>query len=117
MPNDPKKDDLRGGTQGGGAPLVDTDNPPGGTNALTPAGGSHQAGRAPEPPTGDKAAAERQDATGAVSGGRTKPSPDVAAQNARDDADVSGSTSGVDADSPRQIPEDAPAPDGRTGND
>jgi hypothetical protein len=117
--NAPQSDDagLRGGTQTGGAPpLLQPGGAPGGTNALTPVGGSHQ-DRATEPPTGDKAAAERQDPHRAVEGGRTKPSPDEAAQRARDDADVEGSTSGIDEGNPRQIPEDAPTPDGRSGND
>ncbi len=91
-------------------------NQPGGTNSLTPTGGSHQE-REPEPPTGDKAAADRQDPQRALSDNRTTQSPDVIAQRARDDAQVEGSTSGVDANSPRQIPENAPTPDGRTGND
>jgi hypothetical protein len=110
--------DLRGGTQGAGtAPVVQPGGTPGGTNSLTPTGGSHPAGRIPEPPTGDKAAAERQDPHRSVQDERTRPSPDAAAQRARDDADVEGSTSGVDEGNPRQIPEDAPTPDGRTGND
>lgn len=72
---------------------------PGGTNALTPTGGSH-VGATPEPPTGDEAAAEREDPH-RIEGERTKPSPEVAAQRARDEADVSGSTSGVDAGNPK----------------
>src|SRR4051812_40598632 len=92
-------------------------NEPGGTNSLTPAGGSHQGGRRPEPPTGDKSAAEREDPESGLSGGRTRPSPDEIAQRARDEANVTGASSGIDAGNSRQIPEDAPNPDGRTGND
>jgi len=109
---------LRGGTEGGGAaPLGGASGTSGGTNALTPTGASHPIGRTPEPPTGDKAAAERQDPHRSVQDERTRPSPDEAAQRARDDANVEGSTSGIDQDNPRQIPENAPTPDGRTGND
>jgi hypothetical protein len=90
---------------------------PGGTNALSPSGGSHPTGHAGEPPTGDKAAAERQDPNRAVEEGRTMPSPSAAAQRARDEVNVAGSRSGTDEGNPRQIPEDAPNPDGRTGND
>lgn len=113
----PTGSELRGGTQTGTAPVVQPGNSPGGTNALTPSGGSHQGGRVKEPPTGDKSAAERQDPERALSDDRTTQSADVIAQRAREDATAEGSSSGVDADSPRQIPEDAPAPDGRTGSD
>lgn len=89
----------------------------GGTNSMTPAGASHPNGRPAEPPTGDKAAAERQDPKRTLEGGRLQESPSVAAQRARDDANVAGSRSGVDEGNPRQIPESAPTPDGRTGND
>jgi len=114
--NQPPPDDgLRGGTQGGGI-APQQGHPPGGTNALTPSGGSHP-GHAPEPPTGDKSAADREDPQRALAGNRTKQSPDVIAQRARDAANVEGSSTGVDEGNPRQIPEDAPAADGRTGND
>src|SRR4051812_43043945 len=113
-PNDqnaPHSDDaLRGGTQGDGVAPPVSGGQPGGTNALTPSGGSHPAGRAAEPPTGDKAAAERQDPQ-RIDGGRTTPSESAVKQRARDEANVEGSTSGIDADNPRQIPEDAPNPD------
>ena len=52
-----------------------------------------------------------------LEGGRTRESADVATQRARDEVDVAGSRSGTDEGNPRQIPEDAPTPDGRTGND
>ena len=100
--------------QGKTPPLTGT---PGGTNAITSAGGSHPTGHPAEPPTGDKAAAERQDPHRVMEGGRTTESADVAAQRARDAAHVAGSRSGVDEGNPRQIPEDAPTPDGRTGGD
>jgi hypothetical protein len=90
---------------------------PGGTNALSPTGGSHPDGHPGEPPTGDKASAERQAPARAVEGGRTQPSESVAAQRARDEVDVPGSRSGVNEGAARPIPEDAPTPDGRTGND
>ena len=116
--NDKAKDNLQGGTQGAPASsLIRPGGDPGGTNSLSPAGTARPAGRTPEPPTGDKAAAERQDPKRGLEGGRTKPSPDEVAQRARDAANVTGSTSGVDEGNPRQIPEDAPTPDGRTGND
>ncbi len=110
-------DGLRGGTQTDGtSALIRPGGDPGGTNSLTPTGTSHPAGHAAEPPTGDKAAAERQDPQ-RIEGGRTAPSESAVKQRARDEANVEGSTSGIDADSPRQIPTDAPNPDGRTGND
>jgi hypothetical protein len=110
-------DNLKGGTQGGPtAPYIQPGGPPGGTNALTPSGTSH-VGREPEPPTGDKEAAERQDPQRIAQDERNRPSPDAAAQRAREDAEVQGSQSGVDEGNPRQIPPDAPTPDGRTGTD
>jgi hypothetical protein len=120
--NSKPADDLRGGTQTGGSQsavgqAASNLGQPGGTNALSPTGTARPAGHAPEPPTGDKAAAERQEPADALSGGRTHESASAAKQRARDDADVTGSTSGIDADNPRQIPEDAPNPDGRTGSD
>ena len=110
-------DDLRGGTQGGGATPAAPGGAPGGTNAISPTGSARPLGHPPEPPTADKAGAERQDPHRAVEGGRTRPSPGAAAQRARDEADVEGSRSGFDEGNPRQIPPDAPTPDGRTGND
>jgi hypothetical protein len=116
--NTNSNDHLRGGTQGGSTSAQPQPaNAPGGTNSLSPSGSARPLGRTPEPPTGDKASAERQAPERAVEGGRTKESASAAKQRARDDADVKGSESGIDADNPRQIPEDAPAPDGRTGND
>lgn len=109
----PPEDDgtgLRGGTQTGGPaaaahPLTGT---PGGTNALSPAGGAHPTAGASEPPTAEKAAADREDPHRGLGEGRTRPSPDVAAQRARDAAHVPGSRSGVDEDNPKQIPDDRP---------
>jgi hypothetical protein len=123
MPNDQKSHNatppdgdesgLRGGTQTGGtAPLIQPGGAPGGTNALSPAGGARPLGKDSEPPTGDKSAANRQDPHRAVGDSRTRPSPDEAAQQARDDAGVPAETSqsGHDENNPRQIPTDAPAP-------
>ncbi|MBN9118505.1 MAG: hypothetical protein J0I06_04985 [Planctomycetes bacterium] len=111
-------DELRGGTESApAAPFVQPGGAPGGTNALSPSGTARPTGRGPEPPTGDKAAAERQDPHRLARDARTQPSPGAAAQRARDDAQVEGSRSGIDEGNPRQIPEDAPDPDGRTGND
>jgi hypothetical protein len=110
-------DPLRGGTQPTGTPPAQPDTSAGGTNALSPTGTARPTGHPAEPPTGDKASAARQDPYRAVEDGRTQPSPSVAAQRARDDADVEESTSGIDENSPRQIPENAPTADGRNGND
>jgi hypothetical protein len=112
-------DNLRGGTQGGGATAAQPQiaNAPGGTNSLSPSGSARPLGRVPEPPTGDKFSAGRQDPQRALGDGPTKESESAAKQRARDDANVEGSTSGIDEGNPRQIPEDAPTADGRTGND
>src|SRR3954463_12649351 len=69
-------DNLQGGTQGAPAsPLMQPGGAPGGTNALSPAGTARPQGHTPEPPTGDKAAAERQDPHRLGRDQRTKPEP------------------------------------------
>jgi hypothetical protein len=101
-------DQLRG-TAGGEEPAILT-GMPGGTNALSPNGAGRPVGVAPAAPSGDRESVRRQDSARSVSDGRTKDSESVGRQRARDEADVEGSQSGVDLDSPRQIPEDAPDP-------
>lgn len=115
--NNVPANELRGGTQGGGTGVPVVSNTPGGTNALSPTGAARPIAAGSEPPTGDKAAAERQDPHRIGEGGRTQPSESAVKQRARDEANVQGSHSGLDEGNPRQIPENAPNPDGRTGND
>jgi hypothetical protein len=114
--NAPATDELRGGTQGGGTGVPVVSNTPGGTNALSPTGAARPIGATPEPPTGDREAANRQDPQ-RIDDRPTRPSESAAKQWARDEANVQGSHSGIDEGNPRQIPENAPTPDGRTGND
>jgi len=122
MPNNKKKrnssqrsgtDQLRGGTEAGNKPVTGTPGgPPGGTNALSPTGTARPLGHPTEPPNANKAGERRQDPQHAVEEGRTKPSPEAAAQQAREEADIppEESQSGHDQGNPRQIPPDAPLP-------
>lgn len=78
---------LRGGTQGGGnAGLANTGTPTGGTNALTPAGGSHPTGGAAKHSGGTRTDS-RSEPEELFEGSR-KPSHAVAKEKARDDANV-----------------------------
>jgi hypothetical protein len=106
--SDKGTDQLRG-TAGGEEPPILTGTP-GGTNALSPTGAGRPLGVAPAAPSGDRESVRRQDAARSVSDDRDRDSESVGRQRARDEADVGGSHSGVDLDSPRQIPEDAPDP-------
>lgn len=79
-------DNLKGGTGPGKAPEPNVGMPPGGTNSLTPAGGSHPTGGAVRHSGGTRTD-DRFEPEELYEGSR-KPSPAVAKEKARDDADV-----------------------------
>jgi len=88
----------------------DATAPTGGSNAVTPAGGSHPSGRrAAEPTNGEKERDNREDPARGFEGGRSRPSPAAAAQEAREQANVD-TASGYDEGDAKQIPPDAPLP-------
>lgn len=112
---------LRGGTQGGGLPI----KPVGDVashDTGSPSGSTHLEGTMQDPPDRDVAAEGQRDPrqvgrakdpqTERAFGGRTGPSPAVAAQQARDEADIPPEVShpGRDEGDPRQIPPDLPNP-------
>jgi hypothetical protein len=82
-------DPLQGGTQHMGAAgnLANVGGQPGGTNALTPAGGSHPEDGHPGPRSGGTRTESQNEPEELFEGSR-KPSHAVAKQKARDDADV-----------------------------
>jgi hypothetical protein len=79
-------DELKGGTEPGNAPEPNVGTQPGGTNALTPAGGSHPTNGAVEQSGGTRTD-DRYEPEELYEGTR-KPSPAVAKEKARDGADV-----------------------------
>jgi hypothetical protein len=100
---DTDQDQLRGGTQGGGAPPTNVGGPSGGTNSVSPTGAS-QPDRGPAAPPGGGVPDQRgtaneakQDAEAAFEDGHMQPSPQAksrrpsateAKQWARDDANA-----------------------------
>jgi hypothetical protein len=91
-PND--QDQLRGGTQGGGAPPTTVGSQSGGTNSIAPAGGS-QIDRGPasppgggHPPHAGGTRTESRHEPEELFEGSRKPSHATAKQRARDDADA-----------------------------
>jgi hypothetical protein len=103
---------LRGGTEGGGGTSqhTQTGTMPGGNNAVQPSGGQRPKGTNSVPPDREEEGVRRQDPRRTVEGGSRKDSPEAAARQARDEANVPPdvSRSGRDQGNPRQIPPETP---------